>query len=214
MRKSTGFPMLIVSLSSPKKTYDSLFLANYANINIIDALYACPASATCSSSARRLRDAHLGQAGRARQARPDGAGPVQALQQQSTVNPAGQIGASPAPPGQEMTYTVRAQGRLQTAEEFGEIVVRSNPDGSVVRLKDVARIELGALNYQQIGRAQRPAELRIVAIFQTPGSNALAVADGRQEDDGRAGAAVSGRPRLSPTRSTRRCRSPRASGKS
>ena len=51
-----------------------------------------------------------------------------------------------------MTYTVRAQGRLQTAEEFGDIVVRSNPDGSVVRLKDVARIELGALNYQQIGR--------------------------------------------------------------
>src|SRR5262249_36207674 len=102
---------------------------------------------------------------------------VRAVQQQSTVNPSGQIGAQPAPPGQEMTYTVRAQGRLQTPEEFGAIAVRSNPDGSVVRLRDLARIELGALNYQQIGRVNgRPG--CAVAVFQTPGSNALAVADG------------------------------------
>src|SRR5947208_3055302 len=63
---------------------------------------------------------------------------VRAVSQQSTVNPAGRVGADPAPPGKEMTYTVRAQGRLQTAEEFAQIVVRSNPDGSVVRLSDVA----------------------------------------------------------------------------
>src|SRR6266446_9835563 len=75
-----------------------------------------------------------------------------AVQQQSTVNPAGQVGAAPAPEGIEKTYTVRAQGRLQTPEEFGRVVVRSNPDGSVVRLQDVARIELGALNYQQRSR--------------------------------------------------------------
>src|SRR6185436_3609441 len=75
-----------------------------------------------------------------------------AIQQQSTVNPSGQLGAQPGPSGQDMTYTVRAAGRLQTAEEFGNIVLRSNPDGSLVRMRDVARIELGALNYQQIGR--------------------------------------------------------------
>ncbi len=75
-----------------------------------------------------------------------------------------------------MTYTVRAQGRLQTPEEFGQIVVRSNPDGSVVRLKDVARIELGSLNYQQRTRINgQPSAF--IGIFQTPGSNALAVAD-------------------------------------
>ena len=68
------------------------------------------------------------------------------------VNPAGTIGAEPAPAGQQFTYAVRAQGRLITPEEFGDIVVRANPDGSQVRLKDVARIELGALNYQQEGR--------------------------------------------------------------
>ena len=83
-----------------------------------------------------------------------------------------------------MTYTVRAQGRLQTAEEFGNIAVRSNPDGSVVRLRDVARIELGALNYQQIGRVNGQPGCAI-AVFQAPGSNALAVAAGRARADGR-----------------------------
>src|SRR5262249_1405319 len=92
-------------------------------------------------------------------------------------NPSGRVGAEPVPEKMEKTYTVRAQGRLQTPEEFGQIVVRSNPDGSVVRLKDVARIELGALNYQQTSRANgQPAA--IIAIFQVPGSNALEVADG------------------------------------
>ena len=100
-----------------------------------------------------------------------------AIQQQSTVNPSGQVGANPAPAGQEMTYTVRSQGRLQTEEEFGAIAVRSNPDGSVIRLRDVARIELGALNYQQIGRVNGQPGCAI-AVFQAPGSNALGVVEG------------------------------------
>jgi len=178
MRKATGFPMLIVSLLSPKNTYDALFLANYANINIIDALYRVPGVGDvrifgAGDYAMRIwvkpdRLAKLGITV------PD---LVRAVQQQSTVNPSGQIGAQPAPSGQEMTYTVRAQGRLQTAEEFGAIAVRSNPDGSVVRLQDVARVELGALNYQQIGRVNGQQGCAI-AVFQQPGSNALAVADG------------------------------------
>ena len=74
------------------------------------------------------------------------------------MNPAGQIGAEPAPKGQEFTYTVTAQGRLVEAEQFGEIIVRANPDGSFVRLRDVARIELGSQTYMQIGRYQgKPA---------------------------------------------------------
>src|SRR5580704_11234550 len=178
MRKATGFPMLIMSLSSPKNSYDALFLANYANINITDALYRVPGIGEvrlfgAGDYAMRIwvkpdRLAELGLTV------PD---LIRAVQQQSTVNPAGQVGAQPAPSGQEMTYTVRAQGRLQTAEEFAGIAVRSNPDGSVVRLKDVARVELGALNYQQIGRANGQ-EGCAIALFQTPGSNALAVADG------------------------------------
>src|SRR5882672_12506022 len=178
MRKATGFPMLVMSLSSPNDTYDALFLANYANINIIDALYRVPGVGDvrifgAGDYAMRIwvKPDRLAQLGLTV---PE---LVRAVQQQSTVNPSGQIGAQPAPPGQEMTYTVRAQGRLQTAEEFAAIAVRSNPDGSVVRLKDVARIELGALNYQQSSRMNgQPAA--IIAVSQAPGSNALAVADG------------------------------------
>jgi len=178
MRKATGFPMMIVSLSSPKDTYDALFLANYANINISDALYRVPGVGEvrlfgASDYAMRIwvkpdRLAKLGLTV------PD---LVRAVQQQSTVNPSGKIGAEPVPPGQEFSYTVRAQGRLQTAEQFGAIAVRSSPDGSVVRLSDVARVELGALNYGQIGRVNGKPGCAI-AIFQTPGSNALDVAAG------------------------------------
>jgi HAE1 family hydrophobic/amphiphilic exporter-1 len=178
MRKATGFPIMIVSMSSPKDTYDALFLANYANINITDALYRVPGVGEvrlfgASDYAMRIwvkpdRLAKLGLTV------PE---LVRAVQQQSTVNPSGQIGAQPVPTGQEFSYTVRAQGRLQTAEEFGGIAVRSNPDGSVVRLSDVARVELGALNYGQIGRVNGKPGCAL-GIFQTPGSNALAVAAG------------------------------------
>jgi HAE1 family hydrophobic/amphiphilic exporter-1 len=178
LRKSTGLPMLVISLFSPHKSYDSLFLSNYANININDALYRVPGVGEvrlfgASDYAMRIW------------VKPDFLAKLsltvpditRAVQQQSTVNPAGQVGAEPAPQGKEKTYTVRAQGRLQTPEEFGQIVVRSNPDGSSVRLKDIARIELGAQSYQQLGRVNGQPGC-IVAVFQAPGSNALAVAAG------------------------------------
>ncbi|HEV8485635.1 MAG TPA: multidrug efflux RND transporter permease subunit [Blastocatellia bacterium] len=178
IRKSTGLPMLVISLFSPQHTYDSLFLANYGNININDTLYRVPGVGEvrlfgASDYAMRIwvKPDVLAKLGLAV---PDIA---RAVQQQSAVNPAGQVGAEPAPKGKEMTYTVRAQGRLSTPEEFGQIVVRSSSDGSVVRLKDVARIELGALNYQQRARVNGQPGC-IIAIFQAPGSNSLAVADG------------------------------------
>jgi len=178
IRKSTGIPMLVFSIYSPKNTYDALFLANYANININDVLYRVPGVGEvrlfgASDYAMRIwvKPDVLAKLGLGV---PDLAN---AVRQQSNVNPAGQVGAEPAPAGKEMTYTIRAQGRLQTPEEFGQIVVRSNPDGSVVRLKDVARIELGALNYQQRSRMNGQPSA-IIAVFQAPGSNALAVAEG------------------------------------
>jgi HAE1 family hydrophobic/amphiphilic exporter-1 len=178
LRKSTGLPMLIIGLSSPGKTYDALFLANYANINIIDAIYRVP-------GVGEVRIFGAGDYAMRIWIKPDQLTRLgltvpdlsRAIQQQSTVNPSGQVGANPVPLGQEMTYTVRSQGRLQTEEEFGNIAVRSNPDGSVIRLRDVARIELGALNYQQIGRVNGQSGCAI-AVFQAPGSNALAVAEG------------------------------------
>jgi len=178
MRKITGIPMMLVSLFSPEQSFDALFLANYANINIVDALYRVPGVGEvrvfgAGDYAMRIwvkpdRLASLGLSV------PELAG---AIREQSAVNPSGQVGARPAPTGMDMTYTVRAAGRLQTAEQFGDIIVRSNADGSIVRLKDVARIELGALNYQQIGRVNGQPGVG-VAVFQAPGSNALQVADG------------------------------------
>jgi hydrophobic/amphiphilic exporter-1 (mainly G- bacteria), HAE1 family len=177
-RKTQGTPLMLISIFSPKGTYPGLFLGNYALINVNDALYRVPGVGQvlnfgASDYAMRVwvKPDQLAKLGLTV------ADLLRALQQQNTVNPSGQIGAEPAPPGQEFTYTVRAQGRLVTSAQFGDVVVRLNPDGSAVRLKDVARIELGALSYKQIGRFNgKPSS--IVAIFQAPGSNALAVADG------------------------------------
>jgi HAE1 family hydrophobic/amphiphilic exporter-1 len=177
-RKSTGLPMMVISLYSPDRTYDSLFLANYANININDVLYRV-------SGVGEVRVFGSSDYAMRIWVKPDALASLglgvpdlaTAVRQQSNVNPSGKVGGEPAPPDMEKTYTVRAQGRLQTPEEFGEIVVRSNTDGSVVRLKDVARIELGALNYQQSSRTNGQPSA-IIAVFQAPGSNALGVAGG------------------------------------
>ena len=177
-RSTVGLPLVVFAVYSPNGTYDSLFLGNYSVININDALYRVNGVGQVlnfglSEYAMRVwvkpdRLAKLGLTV------PDLA---RALQQQSTVNPSGRIGAEPAPQGQQLTYTVRAQGRLVTPEEFGNVVVRITPDGSTVRLRDVARLELGALTYNQSSRYRgRPAAL--VAVFQAPGANALAVANG------------------------------------
>jgi HAE1 family hydrophobic/amphiphilic exporter-1 len=178
MRKSTGLPMMLVSLYSPANGHDALYLANYANINIIDALYRV-------HGVGEVRVFGAGEYAMRIWLKPDRLAAMsmtvpevaRAVQQQSSVNPAGQVGGRPAPAGQELTYTVRAPGRLRTAEEFGNIILRSEPDGSVVHLRDIARVELGALNYQQIGRSNGQPGVGI-AVFQAPGSNALDVAAG------------------------------------
>ncbi len=174
-RKTQGTPLMLISLFSPKGTYDGLFLGNYALINVNDALYRV-------SGVGQVVNFGAAEYAMRIWVRPDQlaklgltvADLIRAVQQQSTVNPAGQVGAEPAPKGQEFTYTVRAQGRLLTPEEFAKIVVRLDPDGSAVRLGDVSRIELGALSYKQVGRMNgQPASN--IGIYQAPGSNALAV---------------------------------------
>jgi HAE1 family hydrophobic/amphiphilic exporter-1 len=178
IRKSSGLPLIAFALYSPHQTHDSLFLANYANININDQILRVPGAgqvllfgATDYAMRIWIRPQVLAKLGLTV------ADLVTALNQQNTVNPAGQIAGNPAMPGTAMTYAVRTQGRLVTAEEFGQIVVRANVDGSAVRLLDVARIELGALNYNQTSRFNGQPSC-IVAVFLTPGANAVAVADG------------------------------------
>src|ERR687891_1914899 len=171
--KAATSPLALFSLYSPKGTYDATFLANYAHININDPMSRVP-------GVGQVAIFGAGQYAMRFWVRPDTLASlgitvsdiIAALNNQNTVNPAGQIGAEPVPPGQEFTYSVRAQGRLLSAEEFGNIVVRANPDGSIVRMKDVARVELGAQSYNQIGRLNGNPSA-IIAIYQLPGSNAI-----------------------------------------
>ncbi len=189
VKKSLSFPLLIISLKSPAGTYDSSFLSNYASLNITDSLARIPGVGQVnlfggSDYAMRIwlrpdRIANLGLTV------PD---IVNAISQQNTLSPAGQIGGAPAAPGTEYTYTVKTRGRLLNEEEFGKIIVRSNADGTQVLMRDVARIELGTQLYNAIGRYNgKPGA--IMAIYQIPGTNALAVAKKvRQTMDGLAGA--------------------------
>ncbi|MGH9478075.1 MAG: efflux RND transporter permease subunit, partial [Terriglobales bacterium] len=178
VQKATTAPMMLVSLYSPHGTRDTVFLANYAYINIVDPLTRVPGVANvqiygAGQYAMRLwiNPSQLARLGLTV------SDIEKAVQAQNTVNPAGQIGGEPVPPGQQYTYAVRAQGRLETAQEFGNIVVRENPGGGVVRLKDVARIELGAQNYNVSGALNgKPGA--ILAVYQLPGSNALDTARG------------------------------------
>ncbi|HEY3278172.1 MAG TPA: multidrug efflux RND transporter permease subunit [Syntrophorhabdaceae bacterium] len=178
IQKSRSSPLMILGLYSPKGTYDSTFLGNYANINIIDRLLRTPGVAQVNlfgagDYAMRIwvNPDTLGKLGLTV---PD---IVKAIEKQNTVNPAGQIGAEPAPPKQEYTYTVRAKGRLVSQADFESIVVRANSDGSIVRLKDVARIELGSQSYNVAARVDgRPAGM--LGVYQLPGSNALTTVEG------------------------------------
>jgi len=176
--QSTGLPLLIFSLYSPKSTYDTLFLGNYATISLNDTLQRVP-------GVGQIRVFGTADYAMRIWVRPDRLAElgftvsdlVAAVQAQNNVNPSGRLAAPPSPAGQQFTYTVRAQGRLLKPEEFGNVVLRLNPDGSTVRLRDVARIELGALTYTQIARYDGKPAIAI-ALYQTPGSNALAVAKG------------------------------------
>ncbi|ABF43071.1 Hydrophobe/amphiphile efflux-1 HAE1 [Candidatus Koribacter versatilis Ellin345] len=178
VQKSTMAPLMLITLYSPKGTYDNIFLANYSYINLNDQLTRVPGIASVTVFG-------AGQYAMRVWVKPDTLAKlsvtvpeiIKVIQAQNTVNPAGQIGGEPVPQGQDFTYNVRAKGRLPSAEEFEQIVVRANPDGSILRLKDVARIELGAQNYNIIGRySGKPAA--VVAVYQLPGSNAVKAAAG------------------------------------
>jgi hydrophobic/amphiphilic exporter-1 (mainly G- bacteria), HAE1 family len=176
VQKSTSSPLMLISLFSPKGTYDNIFLANYAYINLLDQM-------TRTAGIASVTVFGAGQYAMRCWVRPDQLAKlnltvpdvIKAIQAQNTVNPAGQIGGEPVPPGQEFTYSVRAQGRLTSPEEFGNIIVRAGTDGSILRMKDVARMELGAQTYATRGRFNgKPAA--VLALYQLPGSNAVQAA--------------------------------------
>ncbi|MGH9739079.1 MAG: efflux RND transporter permease subunit [Candidatus Acidiferrales bacterium] len=172
-QKSVTAPFMLISLDSPHGTYNAQFLANYAYINLADPI-------TRLKGIGSIQIWGAGQYAMRVWLNPDRMAKLgitvadvsDALQAQNTVNPSGQIGGEPGPPNQPYTYAVRAQGRLVTADQFGDIIVRETPGGGIVRLRDIARTELGTQDYSEQGLLNgRPAV--IVAVFQLPGSNAV-----------------------------------------
>jgi HAE1 family hydrophobic/amphiphilic exporter-1 len=173
VKQSATSPLALFTLYSPKGTYDALYIANYGYVNINDPMTRVP-------GVGQVTIFGIAQYAMRFWVNPDTLGSrdvtvnelVNAINAQNTVNPAGQVGAEPAPRGQEFTATVQAQGRLVTAEDFENVIVRARPDGSFVRMKDVARADLGAQNYISTGFLNgQPAAL--IAIYQLPGSNAI-----------------------------------------
>ena len=177
VQKSRAAALMIISFYSPHATYDRNFLTNYAYINYVDELSRVPGVGRVQVFG--------GQYAMRIWVKPDQLAKlgvtvpqlVSVIEAQNNVNPVGQVGGEPAPKGQEFTYTARAQGRLVTPEEFRQIVVRSNPDGSTLRLKDVARTELGAQTYSFDARF-KGVPAAAIGIYQLPGSNAIAAAAG------------------------------------
>ncbi|MBT8052522.1 MAG: multidrug efflux RND transporter permease subunit [Xanthomonadales bacterium] len=176
VKKKLAFPLMLVSLYSPEGTYDQNFQSNYLTINILDAVARIKgvgqASVLGGSDYAMRVWVKPDQLAKLGLTVPD---ITRAIQEQNVIAPAGQIGGPPAVPGTQFTYQVRTKGRLSTAEEFGKVVVRSNPDGSQVRVKDVARVELGTQTYNAASRLNGgPAA--ILAVYQLPGANGLEVA--------------------------------------
>jgi hydrophobic/amphiphilic exporter-1 (mainly G- bacteria), HAE1 family len=176
--KSTSAPLMVITLYSPTGQFDSKFLANYGIINLNDPILRVPGIASVSvfgagEYALRIWIDPNKLAG----LNITTLEVEQAIRAQNTANPAGQLGGAPMPQGQMFTYTVLAQGRLVTEEQFANIVIRANSNGSFVRVKDIGRVELGAQTYTQTCSFNgRPAAA--LALYQLPGSNAVDAAKG------------------------------------
>src|SRR6266576_973535 len=178
IKKSTSAPLMLIALSSPHGTHDEKFLANYANINLNDPiarLYGVGQTQVFGAGDYAMR----------LWVKPDQLANlgitvteiVNAIQTQNRVNPAGQLGGEPAPKNQQFTYSVLAQGRLTSPEQFENVIIREAPDGGIVRVKDVARVEIGTKDYSIVSRLNgQPSG--IIAIYQLPGSNAVQTAAG------------------------------------
>jgi HAE1 family hydrophobic/amphiphilic exporter-1 len=175
VQKSLTSPLMLIGLSSPTGKYDVNFLTNYEIINLQDELTRVPGVARIQVFGGQyalrvwVRPDQLAKLG------VTATDIINAIQVQNNVNPAGQIGGEPVPNGQQFTFTVRTQGRLVTPEEFGNIVIRANADGSVLHLRDVARVELGTQTYNLTARYNN-APAGIMAVYQLPGSNAVETA--------------------------------------
>jgi len=176
IRKKSSALLQVVNIYSPKNTYDSVYLSNYATINVIDPLSRVPGvgqailfgpldySLRVWLDPDKLTEFNL---------TPNDV--VAAIQAQNTQAALGRVGAAPVSSDQQLQLTIKTKGRLSKPEEFASIALRAEPDGSVVRVRDVARVEMGARSQDRYSRFNG-APAAAIGIYQTPGSNAVDVA--------------------------------------
>ncbi|HTL57721.1 MAG TPA: multidrug efflux RND transporter permease subunit [Candidatus Limnocylindrales bacterium] len=177
VNRSSPDILMVVALSSPKGTYDAIFLGNYCDINLVDAIKRVRGVGDVKNFTAQDYTMRIW-------LRPDklaslGITPSDiqnAIKEQNAQSPAGRIGAEPAPTGQESQFNVRALGLLKDPKEFEQIIIRSNPDGSQVKVKDVGRVELGAQTYDLRARLNK-APAGAIGIYLAPGANAIETAD-------------------------------------
>ncbi|MCX6911775.1 MAG: multidrug efflux RND transporter permease subunit [Verrucomicrobia bacterium] len=170
--------LMIISIFSPKGTYDDLFLNNYAILNVKDALLRVKGVSQVDLAGGAEYGMRIWlQPDKLANLKLTPSDVIGAIKQQNIQAPAGQIGASPSKPNQQLTYTVLAPGKFSTPEEFGEILVRATDDGRQVRVKDVARVELGGEFYKSFAALNgKPAG--VLLIYLLPGANQIESAKG------------------------------------
>src|ERR1700682_5085592 len=176
IRKKSAALLQVITVFSPKNTYDAVYLSNYATINIIDTLARIKGvgqvtlfgpldySLRIWLDPDRLTELNL---------TPNDI--IAAVQSQNVQAALGRVGAAPITREQQVQINIKTTGRLTRPEEFAAIVLRANPDGSVIRIKDVARVEMSAKSQDRYSRFNG-APAAAIGIYQTPGSNAVEVA--------------------------------------
>jgi len=177
VNRSSPDILMVVALASPHGTYDAIFLGNYCDINLVDAIKRVRGVGDVKNFTAQDYTMRVW-------LRPDrmaslGITPSDiqnALVEQNAQSPAGRVGAEPAPPGQQATFNVRTLGLLKDPKEFADIIIRSNPDGSQVKIKDVGRVELGAQTYDLRARLNG-APAGAIGIYLAPGANAIDTAN-------------------------------------
>lgn len=174
--ESSNIVLFIALTTDYPETYDALYLTNYANLNIVDELSRIDGVGGVGAFGAGNYSMRIWLDPDKMFIRSlDPADVVSMIQSQNIAVSAGSSGTSPAEAGQQFQYTLTTQGRLKTPEEFGNIVLRTEADGSMLRLSDVARVELGSQDYGQVARMSGK-ETALIAVQQLPGANALDVA--------------------------------------
>ncbi|EIR95347.1 acrB/AcrD/AcrF family protein, partial [Yersinia pestis PY-45] len=189
VRKRASNLLLGVSVFSPQQTHDALFVSNYTSIQLRDAIARISGVGDVQVFGARDYSMRVWlDPQRMESLNVSVQDIVAALQQQNVQAAAGQIGSSPSMPNQQQTLTISGQGRLTDARQFADVIIRSNPQGGMIRLGDVARVALGAQNYQ-VSAAQNQTESAFLVVYPVPGANALNVANGVRDEMARLSAA-------------------------